>query len=186
MKKLMIPDLRYFIFLAYNVVNLKMKWLEQTFLKYLDDWETYVKTKDAIPKAANQFCLLPSQTSSGLKLTGKYSIFILSIWNIYLCASVYSFYEIAKFLLSQPNVGYLLSESFNQDTCESYFGQQRSRDQRNNNPSEQQFLYNAQLIIVQKSLVSGTSSSITKKKHNLELSPLCRPLPKRRCVRRIT
>ena len=53
----MIPDLRYFIFLAYNVVNLKMKWLEQTFLKYLDDWETYVKTKDAIHKAAKQFLL---------------------------------------------------------------------------------------------------------------------------------
>ena len=39
-----------------------------------------------------------------------------------------------------------------------------------------------QSIIVHKSLVSGTSSSITKKKRNLELSPLS----KRRCVRRIT
>jgi len=92
----------------------------------------------------------------------------------------------AKFLLSQPNVGYLLSERFNQDTVESYFGQQRSRGQRNDNPSEQQFLQNAQAIIIQKSLVSGASSSITKKRANLELSPLCRPLPKRRCARRIT
>jgi len=50
---------------------------------------------------------------------------------------------------------------------------------------EQQFLYNSQVIIAQKCLVSGTSSSITKKKANLELSPLCRPLPKRRCIRRI-
>ena len=52
-------------------------------------------------------------------------------------------------------------------TVESYFGQQRSRGQRNDNPSEQQFLQNAQAIIIQKSLVSGASSTITKKRANL-------------------
>ena len=71
MKRLMIPDLRYFS--TYNCIN--NAWLEQTFVKYLNNCETYVKTKDAIPKAAKQFCLLPPQTSSGLKLTGKYSMF---------------------------------------------------------------------------------------------------------------
>ena len=89
-----------------------------------------------------------------------------------------------KFLLSQPNAGYILSERFNQDAIESFFGQQRSKGQRNDNPSVQQFMQNTQSILIQKTLVTGSSSSITKKRANLELSPLCRPLPKRRCIAR--
>ena len=79
----------------------------------------------------------------------------------------------AKFLLSQSSHGYILSERFNQDPIEAFFGQQRSRGQRNDNPSVQQFIHNTQALIVQKSLVSGSSSSITKKRCNQELSPLC-------------
>ena len=30
----------------------------------LDDWETYVQKKEAIPKTARQFCALPKQTTS--------------------------------------------------------------------------------------------------------------------------
>ena len=55
-----------------------------------------------------------------------------------------------KFLLSQPNVGYILSERFNQDSIESFFGQQRSRGQRGDNPSVQQFMQNTQAILMQK------------------------------------
>ena len=76
---------------------------------------------------------------------------------------VFSFCDMAKFLLSQPGVGYILSERFNQDPVECFFGQQRSRGQRNDNPSVQQFMQNTQAIIMQKSLVTGSSSSITKK-----------------------
>ena len=90
-----------------------------------------------------------------------------------------------QFLLSQSATGYVLSERFNQDPIEAFFGQQRSRGQRNDNPSVQQFIHNTQAIIVQKSLVTGSSSSITKKRCNPELTPLCRPLPKRRCIREV-
>ena len=48
-----------------------LQWLEQTFLKYIDDWERYVKSKEAIPKAAKQFCMLPPQTIRGLKICGR-------------------------------------------------------------------------------------------------------------------
>ena len=68
-----------------------------------------------------------------------------------------------KFLLSQPGVGYILSERFNQDPVECSFSQQRSRGQQNDNPSMQQFMHNTQAIIMQKSLVTGSSSSIIKK-----------------------
>ena len=48
-----------------------LQWLEQTFLKYINDWDRYVKSKDAIPKAAKQFCMLPPQTITGLEICGK-------------------------------------------------------------------------------------------------------------------
>ena len=55
---------------------------------------------------------------------------------------VHSFCEMTKFLLLQPNAGYILSERFNQDSIESLSGQQRSRGHRNDNPSVQQFMQN--------------------------------------------
>ena len=61
---------------------------------------------------------------------------------------VFSFCDMAKFLLSQPGVGYILSERFNKDPVECFFGQQRSRGQRNHNPSIQQFMQNTQAIIM--------------------------------------
>ena len=90
MKKLMIPDLRYFVFLAYNMVNLKVKWLEQTFLKYLDDWETYVKTKDAIPKAAKQFLLTSIANIIRAEANWKVQHFyIVSLKYLSVCISVF-------------------------------------------------------------------------------------------------
>ena len=59
------------LFLVVVINVLILQWLEQTFLKYIDDWERYVKSKDAIPKAAKQFCMLPPQTIKGLKICGK-------------------------------------------------------------------------------------------------------------------
>ena len=86
-----------------------------------------------------------------------------------------------RFLLSFDDVQFVLSERFNQDPVEIFFGQQRSRGQRNDNPSVAQFLYNTQALVVQKSLAIGGSSNISRKRDNpLELSPLSRPLPKRK------
>lgn len=79
----------------------------------------------------------------------------------------------------------MFSERFNQDPVEDFFGQQRARGQRNDNPSVAQYLENAQALIVQKSLTFGGSSSISNKRSNPNLSPLCRPLPKRRCRRNL-
>ena len=93
--------------------------------------------------------------------------------------------EIVKFLLSHKGAKYILTERFNQDPIEIYFGQQRARGHRNDNPSVGQFLHNTQAIIIQKSLALGGSSSIRHKRLQPELSPLCRPLPKRRCNREL-
>ena len=98
---------------------------------------------------------------------------------------VYSLTEIMQELFSNKNAKFVLSNRFSQDTLEIFFGQQRSRGHRNDNPSALQFLQNAQALTVQKSLALGGSSNISSKKREdpLELSSICSPLPKRRCLR---
>ena len=97
---------------------------------------------------------------------------------------VYSLTEIMQELYCNKNAKFILSDRFSQDTLEIFFGQQRSRGRRNDNPSVLQFLQNAQAITVQKSLALGGSSNISKKRKDpLELSSICSPLPKRRCLR---
>ena len=59
---------------------------------------------------------------------------------------------------------FILTDRFNQDPVEIYFGQERSRGHRNNNPSVQRYMKNTQALIVQKALALGGSSNISKKK----------------------
>ena len=89
-----------------------------------------------------------------------------------------------QFLLSHEKVKFVLTERFNQDPLKNFFGQQRARGQRNDNPSVSQFLENTQALMVQKSLAVGGSSSIRKRKEMHDLIPsLSQPLPKRICER---
>ena len=95
----------------------------------------------------------------------------------------HSLNDVLKFLLSQ-GMEYVLTERFNQDPVEVFFGQQRSRGGRCDNPSTKQFLRNTQAIIIQKSLALGGSSNISRKRSNpFATSPLSRPLPKYRRTR---
>ena len=74
MKIKMIPDLRHvqLVIIISIIVYLPcLQWLENTFLKYIKDWEAYVQSKNEIPKAEKQFCTLPKQTTSGLSISGK-------------------------------------------------------------------------------------------------------------------
>lgn len=97
---------------------------------------------------------------------------------------VHSLNEVIKFLLNQDGIKFILTERFNQDPLEIFFGQQRSRGCRNDNPSMKQCLENSQALVVQKSLAYGGSSNITRKRKSMgSLSPLCRPMPKRKCTR---
>ncbi len=52
--------------------------------------------------------------------------------------TIMSFVEMAKYLLSQGDGLYVLSERFSQYPIENYFGQQRARGGRNENPTLQQ------------------------------------------------
>lgn len=93
--------------------------------------------------------------------------------------------ELAQYLLSD-NTGdlFLLNERRTQDPLENYFGQQRARGGRNENPNLQQCLYNVAAIRVQKSLASDPVRGNCRRKRLLygEVSPDIddTPLPKRK------
>lgn len=62
-----------------------------------------------------------------------------------------AFVEMGKFLLEEDGVRFLLSERFCQDPVEEFFGHQRSRGGRNDNPTVKQFLENTVSLRIQKS-----------------------------------
>ena len=62
-----------------------------------------------------------------------------------------SFLEVGLFLLQQSGVTFLYSERFNQDPPEAFFGQQRARGGRNDNPTVQQFCDSTVSLRIQKS-----------------------------------
>lgn len=65
-----------------------------------------------------------------------------------------AFVEMVRYLLSGVPDGeplYFLSERISQDPIENYFGKQRARGGRNENPNLQQCVHNAATLRVQKS-----------------------------------
>ena len=93
---------------------------------------------------------------------------------------VFSFTKLAPQLLSLQGSKFLLSEKFNQDPLEIYFSKQRMRCGRGDNPSVKQFLDNAQILTVSKTLALGNCSNIRKRKAVHQMDELTTPLPKRR------
>ena len=78
----------------------------------------------------------------------------------------------------------VLTARFNRDPLKNFFGQQRARGQRNDDPSMSQFLENTQALMVQKSLAVRGNSSIRKRKEMSDLiRSLSQLLPKRICKR---
>ena len=134
-----------------------VQWLENDFLKHLHDWEVYAeKQSNGCVKAKNKM-MLSRETLEGLHITGELNIlmhYIRQLWMmVYLFLGIVkSFVEMTRYLLSQGENIFLLSERVSQDPLENYFGQQRARGGRNENPTVQQCVHNAAAIRVQKSL----------------------------------
>lgn len=107
--------------------------------------------------------------------------FILNIFTI----SVTSFVEMTRYLLSQHQDKncYVLSERISQDPLENYFGQQRARGGRNENPTLQQCIHNAAALRVQKSMaLNPVRGNCSRKRRLYEEQPKVdsTPLPKRK------
>ena len=93
-----------------------------------------------------------------------------------------SFVEMARLLLSNKEDGlFLLSERFSQDPLENYFGKQRARGGRNENPNLMQSLVNASALRMQKSAMLDPVRGNCRRKRQLELNTIDdTPLPKRK------
>ena len=109
----------------------RFAWLVNVFLKFLDDWRQSTLDRPISVSADNRGRMFLSlQTYAGLKI------------------SVYSHIEAIQFLLG-VGFQYVLSERFVQDVLEDYFGHQRSKGRRSDNPTAHQFGYNDLTIAAQ-------------------------------------
>lgn len=96
-----------------------------------------------------------------------------------------SFVEITRFLLANHEDGLiLLSERFCQDPLENYFGKQRARGGRNENPNLAQSLVNAAALRMQSSAALDPVRGNCRRKRLLDINEnkvICsEPLPKRK------
>ena len=92
----------------------------------------------------------------------------------------------AQYLLAQKEGPFLLSERFNQDPLESFFGQQRARGGRSDNHNVVTFLHNAQAFCVQRTMVKGHGGNVRKRKEQwkTDITDPSRPLKERprKCI----
>ena len=94
---------------------------------------------------------------------------------------MHSFVEVTTQLLGVPGVTYLLSERFNQDPVEAFFGKQKYKSRRSDNPSVKEFLDNTVSLRVQGS--AALRGNCTRKRKQ-PLSVDDAPLPKHKHKRK--
>jgi hypothetical protein len=112
----------------------RLTWLKEVFLTYLNNWKDSTLTREGnFSSDERQRMFISAQTYEGLKI------------------AVYSHIETITFLLSK-GFQYVLTERFMQDVLEDYFGHQRERGRRSDNPTAYQFGYNDLTIAVQRDI----------------------------------
>ena len=104
---------------------------------------------------------------------------------------MHSFVDLTKYILTKHSGEnlFILSERFSQDPLENYFGKQRARGGRSDNPTVQRSLHNLGALRVQKSMaldpVRGNSRRkrrLFEYKDEITLDDIDNtPLPKRKC-----
>ena len=110
-------------------------------MAFLNSW------KESVEKQSGHFTandrekmFLSHQTSEGLVIT------------------VNSVIEATQFLL-ESGMPFVLTEKFNQDVLEEYFGRQRALGRRSDNPSLHSFWYQSNAIRMQRSIVQVTGNT---------------------------
>ena len=53
-----------------------LQWLEEEFLKYIDDWESMVMQLEQVPSAERRKMCLSEETIEGLRITGTGALYI--------------------------------------------------------------------------------------------------------------
>ena len=123
--------------------DMRFEWLNNVFLKYLDDWwKTTTDREGNFTKSEREKMFLSPSIS------------------------VKSLIECVRFLLGE-GVEYILTERFCQDVLEGYFGNQRKLGRRNDNPDINEFGYNDNTLRIQRyvSHSSGNTRGRFERKH---------------------
>ena len=143
----------------------RLNWLKNDFLSYLQNWKRSIATRPGdFTDTERDKMFLSHQTYKGVVIT------------------VNSTVEVIRYLLN-AGMPYVLTERFNQDLVEEYFGRQRSLGRRNDNPTVQQFGYQANTIRLQRSVhqvEGGNTSGRHCKKHKSWSGVDNQPLQKRK------
>ena len=142
----------------------RFAWLTDTFLQYFVDWKEEITKREGFTPDQMTRMFISVQTYEGLQM------------------SVNSLIECTKFLL-ENGVSYVLTERFMQDCLEEYFGHQRQRGQRSDNPDAVQFGYNDRILQIQRNagLVSrGNVGSRRKVGESRWAAIREEPLPKKK------
>ena len=92
-------------------------------------------------------------------------------WQTYegLQIAIHSIIEAAKYLLG-IGMSFVLTERFNQDVLEEYFGRHRSIGRRNDNPNLYNFGYNSNTIRMQRLIVPVTGNTRGRHKQKCRVS----------------
>ena len=133
-----------------SVNDPRFEWLKIEFLQYFSNWKKVISERTDITQKEKDKMFIPLQTYEGLQIT------------------VYSLVEATQYLL-QSGVDFVLSERFNQDVLEEYFGRQRSLGRFNDSPNLFQFGYNSNTIRMQRSIVPVKGN--TRGAHNQKRKP---------------
>ncbi|KAJ8048790.1 hypothetical protein HOLleu_01252 [Holothuria leucospilota] len=104
-----------------SVDDPRLKWLKDGFLKFLKDRASEGEQIPDLSKTERGRLCLSKATLTGCHIT------------------VHSFIEICQKLLKIEGVEYILSDKFNQDPIEEFFGKQRSAGGHHDIPSLEQF-----------------------------------------------
>ena len=108
-------------------------------------------------------------------------VVIIIVFMIMHTYTVLSFVEVTTLLFAVPGVQFLLSEKFCQDPLEAFFGKQRYKGGRNDNPSVKEFVNNTVSLRVQGSAaLEPLRGNCSRKRKSEPLHLDDNPLPKRK------
>ncbi|XP_071502692.1 uncharacterized protein [Diadema antillarum] len=143
----------------------RFTWLEEDFLSFLEEWHSEGQLTPLSASEKEKLCL-SKQTLHGLQLT------------------VRSFVTLAKQMLTEPGVQYILSEKFSQDPLEEYFSKQRGIGGRHDNPSVSQFGSNMQTLQVAGACIRASKrSNVQSSSAGGSATVDDRPLPRKKLFR---
>ena len=148
----------------------------------MDEWEASVDGRKDLSDADKQKMCISRETLEGLRFTGMSldcALLVIQLEILILFLTAKSFVELARYLLKQPGVNFVLSAKLSQDPLESFFGKQRMRGGYCDNPNVATFLYGAQSLRVQGKTAIKPTRGNCKRGRAEHIAVDSTPLPKR-------